>query len=528
MRTDIPGGLTARRLGAKSWWALAGWGACGVVLGAIAQPIQTKGPLRFEVSLRSGLVSSNLEGRLFVVLSPTNNPEPREGLGRTGLDAPPAFARDIHEFQSGDTVTLGEGAFGFPVAHLGELPAGDYFVQALVDRAYELRMPNAPGNLYSVPQQLHVDPVLGGVFHVELSEQLAEEELPPDSEEIKYVKVPSRLLTAFHRRPMFLRAGILLPANYLREPSRKYPLWVRVGGFNTRCWALQKLSAHEAFRDVWQSAKTPPFILLQLDGAGPYGDPYYVDSANNGPYGEALTTELIPYVEARFRALGQSQARVLSGTSTGGWVSLALQIFYPDFFNGTWSSSPDPVDFRAFELVNVYEGTNAYVNEFGNERPSERALDGDVVLTMRREVGMENLLGRGNSYVSSGGQWGAWNATFGPRGRDGNPLPIWDAQTGTIDHSVAEAWKKYDLRLVLRKNWRTLGPKLRGKLHIAAGEADQYFLNNAVHLLDEDLSELDPHFSRTIAYGRGKGHGWMDISLAQMLEEMRVATSGRP
>jgi hypothetical protein len=278
---------------------------------------------------------------------------------------------------------------------------------------------------------------------------------------------------------------------------------------------------------IWQADDTPRLILLQLDGAGPNGDPYYVNSANNGPFGDALVQELIPHVEARFRAIGQPRGRVLSGSSTGGWVSLALQVFYPDFFNGTWTSCPDPVDFRALELVNIYQDDNAYVNKYGNERPSDRDANGDVRLTMRREVGIENLLGRGNSYTLSGEQWGDWNAVFGPRGADGLPVPIWDPQSGKVNHAVAEHWKKYDLRLVLEQNWQTLGPKLRGKIHIAAGEADAYFLNNAVHLLDKFLTNAKPPFEGKIVYGPGKGHGWFDLSQRQMLDEMQAATAAK-
>jgi len=279
-----------------------------------------------------------------------------------------------------------------------------------------------------------------------------------------------------------------------------------------------------AFRKTWLADDTPRFIVLQLDGAGPFGDPYQINSANNGPYGDAITQELIPEIETRFRAIGQPHARVLSGTSTGGWVSLALQVFYPDFFNGTWSCCPDPMDFRAFELANIYEDYGMYLNKFGNERPSERTLTGDVALLSRDEVGAENLLGPGNSYIQSGEQWGEWNAAFSPRGADGLPVPLWDPQTGRINHDVAEQWKKYDLRLVLKKDWRNLAPKLRGKIHISAGEADQYFLNNAVHLLDQFLSEAEPRFEGSIVYGMGKGHGWSNLSLREMLEGMKGAT----
>jgi hypothetical protein len=408
------------------------------------------------------------------------------------------------------------------------LPAADYFVQALFDGNADLRLAAAPGNLYSKPQQIHFDPAQGGSWKLELTQQVPPEQLPPDTEQIKFIKIQSKRLSEFYGRPIFLRAGVALPRDYARDNTRRYPLWVRIAGLNGRyTGVLSQMKTASEFRKIWQAEDTPRMILLQLDGAGPNGDPYYVNSANNGPFGDALVEELIPYVEATYRAIAQPHARFLSGTSTGGWVCLALQVFYPDFFNGAWSSCPDPVDFRALELVNIYEDAFAYVNRYGNERPSARDARGDIKLLMRREVGIENLLGHGNSYVCSGGQWGDWNAVFGPRGDDGRPLPLWDPQTGKIDHTVAGHWKKYDLRLVLEANWKTLGPKLRCKLHIAAGEADGYFLNNAVHLLDKSLAEADPPFEGKIVYGMGQGHGWSDLSLRQMLDEMQAAADAK-
>ncbi len=182
------------------------------------------------------------------------------------------------------------------------------------------------------------------------------------------------------------------------------------------------------------------------------------------------------------------------------------------------------MDFQALELANIYKDDSLYLNRFGNERPSERTLPGDVALLARREVGVENLLGFGNSYTRSGQQWGDWNAVFGPRGADGQPVPLWDPQTGKINHAVAEQWKKYDLRLVLQKDWPTLGPKLRGKIHISAGESDQYFLNNAVHLLGEFLSNAEPPYEGSITYGMGKGHGWSNLSPGETLKAMKAAT----
>ena len=320
--------------------------------------------------------------------------------------------------------------------------------------------PAAPGNLYSKPQKIHFDPAQGGSWKLELTQQIPPEQLPPDTDQIKFIKIQSKRLSEFYGRPIFLRAGVILPRDYAREPSRRYPLWVRIGGLNGRyTGVLRQMEEKSEFRKTWLADDTPRLILLQLDGAGPNGDPYYVNSANNGPFGDALVEELIPHVEATFRAVGQPRARFLSGTSTGGWVCLALQVFYPDFFNGAWSSCPDPVDFRALELVNIYQDDNAYVNRYGNERPSARDAKGDVKLLMRREVGVENLLGRGNSYTCSGEQWGDWNAVFGPRGADGRPVPLWDPQTGKINHAVAEQWKKYDLRLVLEAQLENARPQ---------------------------------------------------------------------
>lgn len=268
-------------------------------------------------------------------------------------------------------------------------------------------------------------------------------------------------------------------------------------------------------------------VLLHLDGAGPYGDPYQVNSDNHGPFGDAITQELIPLVESRFHCIGKGEARVLDGGSTGGWAALALQIFYPDFFNGVWASCPDSVDFRDTELINIYEHTNAFLNPHGFERPAARNLAGDVSFTVRHEIGLENVLGPGDSWTMSGGQWGAWNATYSAKGSDGRPQPLWDPRTGRIDPRVAEQWKRYDLRLHLETNWKMLGPKLRGKLHISVGESDDFFLNNAVHRFDAFLSKAEPQYEGSIDYGPGQGHCWSPLSRAELLRQMaqRVGAS---
>jgi hypothetical protein len=467
--------------------------------------------LRFEVTVAPGLLEAEEDGRILVVLALQQTPEPRRSLGQTGHDAAPVLARDVSKFAPGKLGLIDGNAAAFPIANLAHLPAGDYWVQALFDREGELRLPNAPGTLYSEPRRVHLDPAHGEAVRLELTREVLD--IPStETERNKFIKIHSELLSAFHVRPIHLRAGIKLPRDFQRDQERRYPLRVHIGGYGSRFYVFPP-----------DDEAGDAMVHLILDGAGPLGDPSQVNSANHGPYGDALIRELIPYVEERFRCIGKPAARVLDGKSTGGWVCLALQIFYPDFFNGAWSSCPDPVDFRSFQLIDIYKDAHAYVNKYGFERPGARSVDGDVRETMRHQVQLESVLGRGDSWTLSGQQWGAWNAVFGPRGADGLPVPLWDAESGAIDREAAEHWKKYDLRLILEANWKDLGPKLKGKLHIWVGEADDYFLNNAVHQLDAFLSTADPPFEGTITYGPGQGHCWAGITEHEMLEQMMDA-----
>jgi len=457
------------------------------------------------------------------MLNIRQSPEPRLTAGETGIDAPPIFARDVKDFASGGVGIIDASAAAFPLESLSKLPAGEYFAQALFDTNTDLKSVNAPGNIYSAPQKLRLDPQTSGTVKLELTAKIPDEQLPQDSEYVKYVKLQSDLLTKFHKRPIYLRAGVILPRDFERDQTRRYPVRVHIGGYGSRFTQAGAMMSRGEFREAWMADDSPRMILLHLDGDGPYGDCYQVNSENNGPYGDAITQELIPYIEKRFRAIGEPYARVVDGGSTGGWVSLALQVFYPDFFNGVWSYCPDGVDFRQFQLVNIYSDDNAYINQHGFERPSARDHNGDVRFTVRHECQMENVLGAGDSWTMSGQQWGAWNAAYGPRGADGRPRPLWNPKTGEIDRTVIEHWKRYDLRLVLEQNWNNLAPKLRGKIRIWIGEADNYFLNNAVHLLDQFLSRADPPYAGKISYGAGKGHCWLGLSERQMMDEMAAA-----
>jgi len=487
--------------------------------------------LRFEVRLGRSAIAEPAgsqqppawprSGRLLVVLGHPGTLEPRLALGQTGKNAQPVLGRDVANLAPDDPAVLDAHSAVFPLESLSQLKPGTYAVQALLHTNPDLNFPNAPGDLYSPVTTVRIDPAREGTVRLELSQAVPRETLPVDSELIKYLKIHSQRLSDFHGRPIDLRAGVILPRDYARQPERRYPVRVHIGGYGARFTNVgSMMTPGSGFERTWMADDTPRMILIHLDGAGPLGDPYQVDSANHGPFGVAIVRELIPYIEANFRGIGRGDARILDGVSTGGWVALALQIFYPEAFNGAWAFCPDSVDFRSFQLVNIDDDDNAYVNRHGFERPAARDVSGEVRYTMRHECRLENVLGQGDSWALSGGQWGAWNATYGPKGPDGRPVPLWNPTTGAIDHKAAAHWKTYDLRRVLEENWAVLGPKLEGKLHIWVGEADDYFLNNAVHRLDTFLSRAHPPYKGSITYGPGQGHCWMGISQREMMKQM--------
>ncbi len=500
-------------------------------LAEIDPPARIVHPPRFEVKLGPGPRAPADGGlalrgwppgaRLLVVLGRAGDAQPRLSIGRTGMDADPLLGRDVGGIDATAPAILDEHSALFPLDRLGDLKAGEYAVQALLHTNPDLNHVNAPGDLYSSVATVRIDGIRPITISLELSRSIPAESLPDSTELVRYIKIRSRKLTEFHGRPIDLRAGVILPRDHAREPDRRYPLRVHIGGYGARFMNVGRMmEPTSAFRRAWTAADAPRMILVHLDGAGPLGDPYQIDSANHGPYGAAVTEELIPYIERTYRGLGRGTARVLDGGSTGGWVALALQVFYPDFFNGAWAFCPDSVDFRSFQLLNLHEDENAYVNEHGFERPSARDPSGDVRYTMRHECRLENVLGAGDSWTLSGGQWGAWNSTYGARGADGRPVPIWDPITGKINHAATAHWDRYDLRLILENNWADLGPRLKGKLHIWVGDADDFFLNNAVRRLDAFLSKASPPFDGSIKYAPGEGHCWIGITEAEMMNQM--------
>ena len=518
--------MVVRRVLGLGWLGL-GW----LALGMLANPAVESTPagstparLQFSVDLDPKAGPAPKEGRLFVVLGKPSGEEPRLSIGTTGLKIAPVLAQDVAGWKPGTAATLDRQSALCPLTDLSRLPAGDYRVQAVFATNRDLLLPNAPGNWFSKPVAVSLDPARRGPVRLRIDQQLPADSLPPDGELTRFVKFRSEVLSRFWGRPMFLRVGIILPAGFDAETTRRYPLVVQIGGYGTRYdHVAQLMDTNSEFRARWTAPATRRMVLLQLDGAGPLGDPYQVDSANHGPYGTALVEELIPYVESAFRCIGQPHARFTTGGSTGGWVSMALQVFYPDFFGGCWSGYPDSLDFRAVQLVNLYEEKNAFLNPEGFERPSARQLNGDTLFTMRHEMQVENVLGLGDSYTRSGGQWGAWNATYSPRGTNGLPMPVWDSRTGAIHPEVAEHWKKYDLRQVMADHWPELGPKLRGKLHVWVGDADDYFLDGGVRHVAAFLNAAKPAAEARIEFGNQQRHGWHPREFTAVLEEMQAA-----
>jgi hypothetical protein len=335
----------------------------------------------------------------------------------------------------------------------------------------------AEGNGYSKPARVHLDPAASGPVKVVL-DQVYHETAFAETDRVKLVDIESRLLSAFHGRPVHLRAGVVLPKSFTQQPARRYPVTYEIPGFggdHRGAFAAAKRNATEV--------AGVEMLYVVLDPACRWGHHVFADSDNNGPCGRALCEELIPFIERTYRGLGQPGARFVTGHSSGGWSSLWLQVAYPDFFGGVWSTAPDPVDFRDFQRVNLYApGANLFHDEAGKPRPLARS--GDKVLFYYKPFSdMETVMGHG-------GQLGSFEAVFSPRGSGGRPQRLWDRQTGRIDPAVAHAWERYDIRLVLERNWPALAPKLKGKLHVYMGNQDNFYLEGATALLKRALTEL--------------------------------------
>jgi hypothetical protein len=350
--------------------------------------------------------------------------------------------------------------------------------------------------------------------------------VPPETESVKRIKMQSSILTKWWGQPIYLGATVLLPKDYDKHPEAKYPVVYSEGHFSLRAPGVGSTP-------YWNADGTPRMIIVTLQHPSPYyDDSYGVNSANNGPYGDAIMQELIPAVEKKFRVIGQPWARLLTGGSTGGWISLAKQVMYPDYYGGVWSLCPDGVDFRYHQIVNIYADTNAYWLDKGwmkLDRPTQRKPDGNITAMMKDENWFELVQG---DHSRSGGQWDIWEATYGPVGSDGYPKRIWNKETGIIDKSVAAYWKEhYDIRNILETNWSTLGPKVADKINVYVGDADSYYLNMGVHLLDNYLkTTTSPKWTGETIFQPMAPHCWgppMQELMGKMTAQMeRTAPPG--
>jgi len=502
----------------------------------------------FEISFTAAASADAQDGRLILILTRDNESEPRFQV-RPGVDAVQIFGMNVDGMAPGQEVLLDESVFGYPQDSLAELPAGDYFVQALLHKYTTFTLSNgktvklpmdegegqqwerSPGNLYSEPRMMRVEP--GERLRVVLDRIVEPIKPPEDTEFIKHVQIRSEMLSEFWGTDMYIGAHVLLPAGFDEHPEARYPLAVFHGhfpedfqGFRTEppdeqlecqqsgdvpCYNRIRQQEAYNFYQQWIGPDFPRMLIIQIQHANPYyDDSYAVNSANLGPYGDAITYELIPYIEERFRGIGEGWARFLYGGSTGGWEAFGVQVKYPDEFNGTFAACPDSLDFRFHQIVNIYDDDNAYRvdGDFASvDRPAYRDYLGNITVTMEDENHMELVIG---DKTRSGGQWDIWEAVYSPMGEDGYPMRIWDKRTGEIDHEVAEYWREnYDMRYILERDWETLGPKLEGKLHVMVGDMDNFHLNNAVYLLEEFLeSTTDPYYDGMVDYGDRQEHCW--------------------
>ncbi len=283
----------------------------------------------------------------------------------------------------------------------------------------------------------------------------------------------------------------------------------------------------DGFYEAWTAGSLSKVVIVTIRDANPYFDTSYsVNTENVGPYGDAITQELMPYLEKEFRIVSEPWGRVLSGRSTGGWEAAAMMIFYPDLFAGSFPWAPDPIDFRKLMQINIYEFDNAFYNELEWIRtplPAQRETDGLVNYTVLDEHRYEQVVATKDR---SGGQWAIWQALYSPVGEDGYPQPLWDPDTGAIDREVADYWRENwdDLSHIIARDWATLGPKLAGKLHFAVGRTDNYYLEQAVYLAEERMKSLrDPYPGATFQYGVNGRHSWIGHSPADPDRQMRYS-----
>ena len=505
---------------------------------AQARPPAAASHLRFDVSFIPQAHDGPITGRVFVMVTRTIDRvrEPRLQVGRTGV---PFFGRDVERLAPEKIVSIDAGDLGTPLDSITDIPAGDYFVQAMVvvysefhradghvvwmhdDQWEGQRWNRSPGSLFSAVQRVHIDAGAGGVIKLVADQALPPIAEPADTKYVKHLKFQSPSLTKFWGRPIYLGAVVLLPRDYERE-TMSYPVNYVQGHFSTA--APYGFDGTNDFSKAWLSDGFPRMLAVTFQHPTPYfDDSYAVNSANNGPYGDAIMQELIPELERRFRVIREPYARILSGGSTGGWEAAALQIFHPDFFGGAWAYCPDSVTFTDVEGINIYEDENAFYKVYDWRKvptANSRMVNGQLVMTSQQRNYFELVNGtRGRS----GEQLDVWSSVFGPIGSDGYFQPLFDKKTGVINKDVAAYWKEhYDLLYYLQTHWSTVGPKIVDKLFFYTGDADTYYLNNSTKELEKWMKTTEnPHYEGFFMYGDNKPHCWSGpVSSGDRLKEI--------
>ncbi len=476
-----------------------------------------------DVTFTAAARTTAVTGRVYVAISRTNDRSPIDQTDPTGV---PLFALNVESLAPGGVAAIGPEAAGYPVASLRDLPAGDYWMEPFVNvytrfaradgHVVWLHMDQwegqdwkrSPGNLFGAPIQVHFDPHSNVAIPLLADHVIPPIQVPADTATVQRLKIQSQILSKWWGQSIYLGATIQLPPGYDEHPGVKYPIVYSEGHFS-----LNPPGGTRQAGGAADPSPGPKLIWVSLQHPSPYyDDSYGVNSANNGPYGDAIMQELIPAVESRVRAIREPWARILTGGSTGGWIALAHQIFYPDFYGGTFALCPDSVDFRYHQIVNLYKDQNAYYLPARGgwvtiERPDTRQPDGNITSMMKDENWYEGVVG---DHSRSGGQWDIWEATYGPVGPDGYPKRIWDKTTGVIDRTVADYWKDhFDLRNILETQWSTLGPKVANKINVYVGDADTYYLNMGVHMLNDFLTTADhPKWSGEIVFQPMAPHCW--------------------
>ena len=514
--------------------------------------LQSASAQQFTIQLPKSLSDKPLDGRLLLLLSTKPGTEPRFQVD-DDTRTQQVFGIDVEGWMPGTTKTIDARAFGYPVESLKQIKDGSYQVQALLhiyetfkrkdghvvklpmDRGEGQHWNTAPGNLYSVPAAVRFFGGKTAMQSIQLSKVIPPIKQPEDSKYVKHIRIQSALLTEFWGRPMFLGAHVLLPEGWDTHPDVKYPLAIYhghfpddFGGWRTtppdenlvpdtvkrfNLIGYNKIVQQEAydFYKMWIGSDFPRVIAVEIQHANPfYDDSYAVNSENIGPYGDAITYELIPEIEKQFRGIGQGWARFMYGGSTGGWEALAAQVFYPDQYNGSYAACPDPIDFNHYMTVNIYKDKNAYYDEgpFRKTlRPGHRNYLGHVSAMVKDMNQRELALG---TKSRSGDQWDIWDAVYSPVGKDGYPKPVFNKVTGEINREVATYWKEhFDLTHIISRDWHKIGDKLKGKIHLYVGDMDNFYLNNAVYSAEDMLKGLkNPDCQCEVDYGDRAEHCW--------------------